>query len=50
MSPESRRCLHSEATFECCDKVEEASVVSCKFVVSGGDSSEALDLAEEAFD
>ena len=45
-----RRCLHSEATFECRDEIEEASIVSGEFVVARCDASEVFDLAEEAFD
>ena len=49
-SGDTRRCLHSEATFECRDEIEEASIVSGEFVVARGDASEVFDLAEEAFD
>ena len=50
MSPDPRWRLHSEATFECGNEVEEASIVSGEFVVSGCDASEVFDLVEEAFD
>lgn len=47
-SRDTRWCLHSEATFECRDEIEEASVVSCEFVVTCSDAAEVFDLAEEA--
>ena len=46
----SRWFLHSAATFECGDEIEEASIVSGELVVAGGDAAEVFDLAEEAFD
>ena len=48
MVPRSR--LHSEAAFEGCHEVEEASVVSGELVVSGCDTFEVFDLVDEAFD
>ena len=45
-----RWCLHSLATFECCDEIEEASIVSGELVVSCGDAAEVFDLAKEALD
>ena len=45
-----RPCLHSSATFECCDEIEEASIVSGELVVSCGDAAEVFDLAKEALD
>ena len=43
-------CCHSLTPFDGCDKIEEASIVSGKFVVLGCDASEVYDLAKEAFD
>lgn len=45
-----RRCLHSHATFESSDEIEEVGVVPGEFIVSGCDPSEMFDLVEEAFD
>jgi hypothetical protein len=45
-----RWCLHSTATFECRDEVEEASIVSGEFVLSCGDAAKVYDFAKEAFD
>src|SRR3546814_11680317 len=45
-----RRRLHSRGTFDGCDEIEEASVVSGELVVPGCDASEVFDLVEEAFD
>jgi hypothetical protein len=45
-----RWCLHSEAAFECCDEIQEASVISCEFIVSCVAAAEVFDLAEEALD
>lgn len=45
-----RRRLHSRGTFDGCDEIEEASVVSGELVVPGCDTSEVFDLVEEAFD
>lgn len=50
MSPDPRQCLHSLATFESGDEIEEAGVVSGELVVPGGDATEVFDLVEEAFD
>ena len=48
--PPTRRCLHSSATFECGDEIEEASIVSGELVVSCGDTAEVFDLTKEALD
>jgi hypothetical protein len=45
-----RWCLHSEATFECGDEIEETSIFSGAFVVSCGDAAKVYDFAKEAFD
>src|SRR3546814_19055169 len=45
-----RRRLHSRGTFDGCDEIEEASVVSGELVVPGCDASEVFDLVDEAFD
>jgi hypothetical protein len=50
IGPDPRWCLHSAATFESGDEIEEASIVSGEFVVARGDATEVFDLAEEAFD
>lgn len=50
MDPDPRRRLHSLAIFDSCDEIEEASVVSGEFVVTGCDAPEVFDLVEEAFD
>src|SRR3546814_10776289 len=42
-----RRRLHSRGTFDGCDEIEEASVVSGELVVPGCDASEVFDLVEE---
>lgn len=49
MSLDPRRCLHSLTTFERGDEVQEAQIVSGKFVVTGCNTPEVFDFAEETF-
>lgn len=50
MGLDPRQCLHSAATFEGSDEVEEAGIVSSELVVSRCDAAEVFDLVEEALD